>query len=122
MQNENGAASTPRIARKIEIDPHAFKVTSMRSEPNGRRLQFRIGTMLWITALVAAVLFGIRERQLRVRYQTIAEVNPSKAYQVQLERFNALLRRELARAHELCPDFIETPLKVVPNQNASRDW
>ena len=78
--------------------------------------------MLWMTTLAAVALFGARERQLRLQYQAIAEANPSKGYQVQLKRQNDLLMREVARAHELYPDFAETPLTVVPNQNPAITW
>jgi hypothetical protein len=70
--------------------------------------------MLWLMLVVALALFGLRERQLRLRYQAEAEVDPSKGYQVQLERHNELLRRELTRAHEEFPDFKETPIEVAP--------
>ncbi len=88
----------------------------MSINPQRRGFQFGMGTMFWMTAVTALALFGLRERQLRRQYQTIAETDPSKAYQVQLEWHNALLKRELARVQELYPDFILTPLGVAPNR------
>ncbi len=94
----------------------------MSNEPKRRWFQLRVGTMLWMTTVVALAPFGLRERQLRLRYQAIAETNPSKAYQVQLEHLNALLERELTRAHALYPDFEETPLPLVRNPDPNRNW
>jgi hypothetical protein len=95
----------------------------MSQKPRRRGFQFGLGTMFWMTTVTALALFGLRERQLRLQYQAVAETDPSKGYQVQLERYNEWLKRELARAHELYPDFEETGLRVTPNPHRNlRHW
>lgn len=95
----------------------------MSDRSKRRWFQFGIGTILWATTAIALALFGLREHHLRLECQAIAETEPNKAYQVQLEWHNELLKRELARAQEQFPAFSPKPLRGVPTARPDlRNW
>ena len=95
----------------------------MTNSPQRRWFQFGLNTILWMTTAIALGLFGLREHQLRRHYQEIAETNPNKAFQVQLMRFNDILRSDLQRAHDRYPDFEWTEWRVNPNPKRDiRHW
>lgn len=85
--------------------------------------------MIWLMLVTALGLFGFRERQIRLKYESRDDAfyerrdRQQAEYEQQLELHRQLMAKELAEVRAVHPDFQTTPLTAGPPSNGNiRDW